>query len=87
MRLITIDVKDESMTVIDDKLKGCREVWRAPGLIVFVKGALNKKQYEQARHLAVSVCEDMHIPVISLRKTGSQKSFARSFETNTKRMF
>jgi hypothetical protein len=87
MRLITIEVKDESMTVHDDKLKGCREVWRAAGLLVYVKGPLSKQGYEQARHIAIHVCEEMHIPVISLKKTGNQSSFARQFETQTRRMF
>jgi len=87
MLLITIEVKEESLTVHDDKLKGCREVWRAAGLLVYVKGSMNKKQYEQARNLVMNYCENIHIPVSSLRKTGNQNSFARSFETQTKRMF
>lgn len=87
MRLITIEVKDESMTVHDDKLKHARELWRAPGLLVYVLGPLSKQGYEQARHLAVIVCEEMHIPVRSLKVTGNQKSFAREFKTETRRMF
>lgn len=87
MRLITIEVKEEVMLVHDDKLKHSREVWRAAGLLVYVKGPLSKQGYEQARHIAMQVCEDMHIPVISLKKTGRQSSDARQFETQTKRMF
>lgn len=87
MLLITIEVKDESLTVHDDKLKKSREVWRAAGLIVYVKGAMDKKQYEQARNLVMNYCENVHIPVISIKKTGNQNSFARSFETQTRRMF
>lgn len=87
MMLITIEVKHESMVVHHDKLKGCREVWRASGLIVFVKGPLDKQRFDQARHIAMQFCESVNIPVISLRKTGNQLSYARQFKTETRRMF
>lgn len=68
MAHITIEVKYETMTVREGKLKGARLVWRAPGLDVYVKGSLDGKLFfEQASNLALQACAARHIPLISLR--------------------
>ena len=69
MRLITIDVKDESMVVVEGVLKGSRREWTVTGqLDIFVKGKINGVKWDQAGNLALNVCCEMHIPAISLKR-------------------
>lgn len=66
--MITIISKYGSLTVKEGREPGYRLVWRAPGLDVYVKGAISEGNlFESAANLALNVCIDRHIPAISLR--------------------
>lgn len=67
MSIVTIIIEDERMTVIPQRIAKSRLVWRAAGLDVFVIGAMDKLQFEQASQLAMIECQTRHIPLISLR--------------------
>ncbi len=65
---ITIVQNYGTLTVNDGKVSKSRLEWRAPGLKIYVKGALPGVVYEQAINLALNAAIARHIPAISLRK-------------------
>lgn len=65
--VMTIVIKDETMIVRYEGVKGSRLVWRAAGLDVMVVGQMDKMQFETAGNFAINECLNRHIPVLSLR--------------------
>lgn len=86
-RLITIVSKYDTLKVSEGFLKGSRCLWIAPGLTVYVHGPLPGLMYEQACNLALQVCDEMHIPAMSLKRYNVPEAKKSSFETKTRRMF
>jgi len=68
MEIITIvaDWKGD-MTVYDGQVKGSRQWFRAPGLIICKKGS-TAKFHDRFCNLAVNEAIARHIPAISLRR-------------------
>jgi len=87
MRLITIEVKQETMIAHEGKMPRARFMWFAPGLEIYVKGPLSGVAYEQASNLALHVAMGMNIPAISVKRYSANVTLARqSSDTKSKRM-
>lgn len=86
---ITIDITEDFMVVEYERLPKSRRVWAGPGVNIYVRGPLSEKDYDAAQHMAQTVCDDMHIPVGSLRlvDTRVKKQKTAVLSTNTKKMF
>jgi len=68
MIIITIENKYGNMIVHETRLKKSRLYWRGAGIEVYGKGGFYGIAYEQAANLAMQYCQNVHVPVISLRK-------------------
>lgn len=85
---VTIEVDEDFMVVEYGQPAGSRLMWKAAGIDIYVKGALNDMDYERAQHLAMIVCDNENIPVSSLRRvTKSAIPSKKSFKTETKVLF
>ncbi len=77
------------MEAHEGMLKGSRREWTVTDeLEVYVKGEMNGIKWDQAGNLALSICDEMHIPLISLKRVwraGSQHP--RKIDPSQKTMF
>ena len=72
MRLITIEIEYEKITVKEGRLDGARREWTVTGQMdIFIKGAFDKLAYDQAANLACNVAQGMNIPLTMLRRVWS----------------
>lgn len=69
MEIITIVVNPDTgaMTVVEGKVKGAQQWFRAPGLIICKKGS-SVKMHDRFCNLAVNEAIARHIPAISVRR-------------------
>ena len=86
---ITIEVTEDLIVVEYEKITGSRRMWAAPGVDIYVKGKLNDGDYERVQHMAMTVCDEMHIPVSSMRKVDDRNTQPKKHiePTQSKRMF
>lgn len=70
MYSITIVRRADSWLVIDGVQKKARLYWHAPGLDIYVVGAIPLRVYDRVCNIAVNECIDRRIPAIALRRVG-----------------
>jgi len=70
MEIITIVVGPLSLTVVDGQVKGSRLKYRAPGLHIYLTGAVKVGRRAAVNHLAMELAIARHIPLISLHSDG-----------------
>ena len=75
---MTVLVKGYSQTLMDGRLKGSRLVWRAPGMIYYVRGAFASQQdFDLAQIIVSNDCLGRHIPLASLRHQSPKNQKAK----------
>lgn len=70
-RVMTLIVQDERMYLEEGHTPKSRPLFVAPGLLIHCIGPLDGLRYQQATNLVLNLCEDMHIPALSLRRFSS----------------
>jgi len=70
MTTYTIDVQPACIIVHEEHLKHARLQYRAPGLEIYVIGAVPLKKRDLVHYHAYEICRSMHIPVLQLVKDG-----------------
>lgn len=85
---VTIEIRDESMTLVEGRLSKSREMWIGGGITCHIKGSLTDDNYEQARNLFFNYCEDRHIYPSHIHSVATlARRKAKAVETQTRRMF
>ena len=86
MRFV-IECEFDVITVLDaDNPPDHTLEWRGDGVLIYLKGKFNPTQYAQACNLVNNLCQDMHIPLYSVRRV-KRTPPKRGRDTETKRMF
>jgi len=67
-RKVTLVVEDERMIIEEGIAPKSRGLFIAPGLLIHCLGPLDGLRYQQATNLCLNLCEEMHIPALSLRR-------------------
>lgn len=81
MEAITIEVSwDGACIVREEKLKNARLCWYAPGLHIYVQGAMPVSIYARVCNIACNECIARHIPAISLKRFVSTNPSKTNFE-------
>lgn len=70
---IVIHPDTEACTVQPGIVKSARMVWHAPGLVIYVSGAMPLRLYGRVCNVAVNECINRHIPTLSLKGIGISK--------------
>jgi len=84
---ITIKVHPMSMIVVDGRETGARLWYQAPGLDIYVWGAVPVKREHAVHFLAVENCVARHIPALSLRAVRALRSKPVKVDPKQKGMF
>ena len=71
METITIVVTENTMTVLDGRVKGSQHTYHMPGLDIFVKGRVTVIQQDTLLYLALNECAARHIPLLAMRRVRS----------------
>lgn len=70
METLTISVSDNSMTVVDGRVKGARRKFYAPGLEIYIIGNVPARRRDAVNHLAFEQYLSRHIPLRSVVSEG-----------------
>lgn len=70
MEIITIEKTATTIIVHDGKLKGAHLKWTAPGIDIYLKGAVAVKHRDRVNFHAMNECLIRHIPLKSLVSHG-----------------
>jgi hypothetical protein len=74
--IITFEIRGGVITSYDKKLPKAQLRFQADGLDVYVLGSLSDdNNYERVTNLAMSVCVERHIPIITLHRVKVDKSW------------
>lgn len=72
---MTVLIDGYSQTLADGRLKGSRLVWRAPGMVYYVRGAFaSQEDFDLAQIIVSNDCLGRHIPLVSLRYQSQKNS-------------
>lgn len=71
MELITIKVGLRDIEVVDGRVKGARLGYSAPGLEIYLTGALPVRMRDKVHYHAMNAALCRHIPLISLKRHGA----------------
>ncbi len=85
--IITIKTLPLSMIVVDGKEKGSHLWYQAPGLDIYVSGAVNISREHAVHYLAVENTVARHIPALSLRYVRTTRSRKKRMNAKQRRMF
>lgn len=70
VQVYTLWVSDNKVTVYDGRVKGARLKYRAPGLEIFIKGAVVTRTRDTVHYHACEIARAMHIPLRKLVSEG-----------------
>lgn len=70
MEIITIVVKLNSIEVVDGRVKSSRLHFRAPGLEIYIFGAVPVAKRDKVNYHAFEQCRARHIPLTKLTSEG-----------------
>jgi len=70
MEIITVEVSPSKIVITDGYVKGSRLKWRAPGIDIYLKGAVPIKMRDRVQYCVLQACLSRHIPLISLVSYG-----------------
>lgn len=89
MRLITIEVIDEVVSVLEGADRRTQRAFTVTGqLDIYLKGKFTDHDYDTARILALNVCYEMHIPMGMLRRVMPSKAKSgRKIDPSQKQLF
>ncbi len=87
VEVITIQITDELIQVVEGKTEGSRLAYHAAGLQIWKIGQSDYHHIDCVTNLAMQACTARHIPVSSLRHVFTNTPRKSSFSTETKPMF
>ena len=70
MQTITIDVTEATCIIHDGRLPKSRLKWHAPGLQIFIRGAIPVRKRDMVLYHAFDLCLAHHIPLVQLKSEG-----------------
>jgi len=70
MEIITVEVSPNKIVIVDGCVKGARLKWRAPGIAIYLTGAVPLKMRDRVQFCVMQACLSRHIPLIRLVSYG-----------------